>query len=72
LERPANQLNGVAGSGIANLFRSRVLCFLRFLLFEHETNNKLLNMPLGLSFNFHGVKLVDAISRPILPGANQP
>jgi GxxExxY protein len=33
---------------------------------------KLLNVPLGLSFNFHDVKLVDGISRLILPGANQP
>jgi len=33
---------------------------------------KLLNVPLGLLFNFHEVKLVDGISRLILPGANQP
>ena len=32
---------------------------------------KLLNVPLGLLFNFHEVKLVDGISRLILPGANQ-
>jgi hypothetical protein len=30
---------------------------------------KLLNVPLGLSFNFHEVKLVDGISRLVLPGA---
>jgi GxxExxY protein len=33
---------------------------------------KLLNVPLGLLFNFHDVKLADGISRLILPGANQP
>jgi GxxExxY protein len=33
---------------------------------------KLLNVPLGLLFNFHEVKLVDGISRLILPGANHP
>jgi GxxExxY protein len=32
---------------------------------------KLLNVPLGLLFNFHEVKLVDGISRLLLPGANQ-
>jgi GxxExxY protein len=32
---------------------------------------KLLNLPLGLLFNFHEIKLVDGISRLILPGANQ-
>ena len=31
---------------------------------------RLLNVPLGLLFNFHEVKLVDGISRLILPGAN--
>ena len=31
---------------------------------------KLLNIPLGLLFNFHEIKLVDGISRLILPGAN--
>jgi len=45
---------------------------LRLLLFQHETNNKLLNVPLGLLFNFHEVELVDGISRLILPDANQP
>jgi len=33
---------------------------------------KLLNVPLRLVFNFHEVKLVDGISRLLLPGANQP
>jgi GxxExxY protein len=33
---------------------------------------KLLDVPLGLLFNFHEVKLVDGISRLVLPGANQP
>jgi GxxExxY protein len=33
---------------------------------------RLLNVPLGLMFNFHEVKLVGGISRLILPGANQP
>ncbi len=33
---------------------------------------KLLNVPLGLLFNFHEVKLVDGISRLIMPGANMP
>jgi hypothetical protein len=33
---------------------------------------KLINVPLGLLFNFHEVMLVDRISRLILPGANQP
>jgi GxxExxY protein len=32
---------------------------------------KLLNLPLGLLINFHEMKLVDGISRMILPGANQ-
>jgi hypothetical protein len=32
---------------------------------------KLLNVPLGLLFNFHELKLADGISRLILPGANQ-
>ena len=32
---------------------------------------KLINVPLGLLFNFHEIKLVDGISRLILPGANQ-
>jgi GxxExxY protein len=33
---------------------------------------KLLNVPLGLLFNFHEVTLVDGMSRLILPGANKP
>jgi GxxExxY protein len=33
---------------------------------------KLLNVPLGLLFNFHELKLVDGMSRLVLPGANQP
>jgi GxxExxY protein len=33
---------------------------------------KLLNVPLGLLFNFHELKLVGGISRLVLPGANQP
>ena len=33
---------------------------------------KLLKLPLGLLFNFHEVKLVDGISRLILPSANKP
>jgi len=32
---------------------------------------KLLNVPVGLIINFHEVKLVDGITRMILPGANQ-
>jgi GxxExxY protein len=32
---------------------------------------KLLNIPIGLIFNFHELKLTDGISRMILPGANQ-
>ena len=32
---------------------------------------KLLNLPLGLVLNFHELKLVDGVSRMILPGANQ-
>jgi GxxExxY protein len=32
---------------------------------------KLLNIPLGLLINFHSLKLVDGVSRLILPGANQ-
>jgi len=32
---------------------------------------KLLNIPVGLVFNFHELKLTDGISRMILPGANQ-
>ena len=33
---------------------------------------RLLSVPLGLLFNFHEVKVVDGISRLILPGANRP
>jgi GxxExxY protein len=33
---------------------------------------KLLNVPQGLLFNFHEVKLVDGISRLLLPGGNHP
>ena len=33
---------------------------------------KLLDVPLGLLFNFHAVVLKDGISRRILPGADQP
>jgi GxxExxY protein len=32
---------------------------------------KLLNIPIGLLMNFHEVKLVDGISRLILPGVNR-
>jgi len=32
---------------------------------------KLLNVPLGLVMNFHDVRLVDGISRMILPGADK-
>ena len=32
---------------------------------------KLLKIPLGLLINFHALKLVDGVSRMILPGANQ-
>jgi GxxExxY protein len=32
---------------------------------------KLLNVPVGLLINFHEIKVVDGISRLILPGANQ-
>jgi GxxExxY protein len=33
---------------------------------------KLLNVPLGLLFNFHEVTLADGMSRLLLPGANKP
>lgn len=33
---------------------------------------KLLDVPLGLIANFHEIRLVDGISRMILPGANLP
>jgi GxxExxY protein len=33
---------------------------------------KLLDVPLGLLFNFHEIRLIDGLSRLILPGANQP
>ena len=32
---------------------------------------KLLNVPLGLLINFHEEKLVDGVSRLMLPGANR-
>ena len=32
---------------------------------------KLLDVPLGLLINFHEMKLVDGVSRLIVPGANQ-
>jgi GxxExxY protein len=33
---------------------------------------ELLDVPLGLLLNFHEIRLVDGLSRMILPGANQP
>ena len=33
---------------------------------------KLLDVPIGLLINFHEVKLIDGLTRMILPGANQP
>ena len=33
---------------------------------------KLLDLPLGLLFNFHELKLIDGLSRIVLPGANDP
>jgi GxxExxY protein len=33
---------------------------------------RLLDVPLGLLFNFHEIRLIDGLSRLILPGANQP
>jgi hypothetical protein len=33
---------------------------------------KPLDVPLGLLFNFHEVKLADGIPRFLLPGANKP
>jgi GxxExxY protein len=35
------------------------------------TYMKLLDVPLDLLINFHEVKLVDGVSRMILPGANR-
>ena len=32
---------------------------------------KLLDVPVGLLMNFHQIKLVNGVSRMILPGANQ-
>jgi len=32
---------------------------------------KLLNVPIGLIFNFHEMKLTDGVVRMILPGANR-
>lgn len=32
---------------------------------------KILDVPLGLLINFHAQKLIDGVSRLILPGANQ-
>jgi GxxExxY protein len=32
---------------------------------------KLLDVPIGLLINFHEAKLIDGVSRLILPGANQ-
>jgi hypothetical protein len=31
---------------------------------------KLLDIPIGLLFNFHEMKLIDGMARLILPGAN--
>jgi hypothetical protein len=33
---------------------------------------KLLDVPVGLLLNFHEAKLIDGLSRLILPGANEP
>ena len=33
---------------------------------------RLLNIPIGLLINFHETRLIDGVSRLILPGANQP
>jgi hypothetical protein len=76
---------------IAILFPSRILCFLRFLLFQDETNNihplfanadRLSGEVIGAAIEVHRimgpgllesneVKLVDGISRLVLPGANK-
>ena len=43
------------------IHKAQLLCYM-----------KLLNVPLGLFFNFHEFKLADNISRLILPRANNP
>ncbi len=50
-----------ATEGIAPIHKATLLSYM-----------KLLDIPLGLIFNFHEVKLVDGLSRLMLPGANQP
>ena len=44
----------------------------RFAKADKLTGMKSLDVPLGLLFNFHEIKLSEGVSRLILPGANQP
>lgn len=45
---------------VAPIFKAHVISYL-----------KLLDVPLGLLINFHEIRLVDGVSRLLLPGSNQ-
>ncbi len=52
------------------------LCFLRYLLFNRLVCfgcrfAAVLDVPVGLLINFNEIKLVDGVSRLILPGSNR-
>jgi hypothetical protein len=51
-----------------------LVCFVAFVAFCSRLLSymKLLDVPLALLFNFHEIRLIDGLSRLILPGANQP
>jgi hypothetical protein len=51
-----------------------LVCFVAFVAFCSRLLSymRLLDVPLGLLFNFHEIRLIDGLSRLILPGANQP
>ena len=51
-----------------------LVCFVDFVAFCSRLLSpmKLLDVPLGLLFNFPEIRLIDGLSRLILPGANPP
>jgi hypothetical protein len=51
-----------------------LVCFVAFVAFCSRLLSymKLLHVPLELLFNYHEIRLIDGLSRLILPSANQP
>jgi hypothetical protein len=51
-----------------------LVCFVAFVAFCSRLLGymKRLDVPFGLLFNFHEIRLIDGLSRLILPGANRP